>query len=167
MDARPAFIFGLVEQCATVFFLMFPVPLPSVFSTHKSLLPSFSIGEAMVLNRSTTYIHATALDPTKLNKPRQFSRSTAPAKVVDNTLWTETPAERQQRLADEVMGRKRRVENADPEQGDADAKDDATKRRKRDAELQRQVDEHTVRLALDPVRRLDRVYLCFFLFSFC
>ncbi len=113
----------------------------------------------MVLNRSTTYIHATALDPTKLNKPRQFSRSTAPAKVVDNTLWTETPAERQQRLADEVMGRKRRVE--------ADAKDDATKRRKRDAELQRQVDEHTVRLALDPVRRLDRVYLCFFLFSFC
>jgi len=96
------------------------------------------------------YIHATALDPTKLNKPRQFSRSTAPAKVIDNTLWTETPAERQQRLADEVMGRKRRVENADPEQGDADAKDDATKRRKRDAELQRQVDEHTVRLARSP-----------------
>jgi len=98
-----------------------------------------------MLNRF--YIHATALDPTKLNKPRQFSRSTAPAKVVDNTLWTETPAERQQRLADEVMGRKRRVENADPEQGDADAKDDVTKRRKRDAELQRQVEEYTVRLA--------------------
>jgi len=97
----------------------------------------------------TLYIHTTALDPTKLTKPRQFSRSTAPAKVVDNTLWTETPAERQQRLADEVMGRKRRVENADTDQDEAGgtggAKEDASKRRKRDAQLQRQVDEHTVR----------------------
>jgi len=86
------------------------------------------------------------LDPTKLNKPRQFSRSTAPAKVIDNTLWTETPAERQQRLADEVMGKKRRVENADLDQdgADADATDeDVRKRRKREAELQRQVDEYT------------------------
>jgi hypothetical protein len=90
----------------------------------------------------------TALDPTKLNKPRQFSRSAAPPKKVDNTLWTETPAERQQRLADEVMGRKRRVENADPDQdADADAKDDASKRRKRDAQLQRKVDEYTVRFS--------------------
>ncbi|KAI9509867.1 hypothetical protein F5148DRAFT_683907 [Russula earlei] len=84
------------------------------------------------------------LDPTKLNKPRQFSRSTAPPKVVDNTLWTETPEERRQRLADEVMGKKRRVENADPDQGADDADDgEAPKRRKREAELQRQVDEYT------------------------
>ena len=90
----------------------------------------------------------TALDPTKLNKPRQFSRSTATPKVVDNTLWTETPAERQQRLADEVMGKKRRVENADPDlEGDDDdaQPEDAHKRRKREAELQRQVEEYTVR----------------------
>jgi hypothetical protein len=91
----------------------------------------------------------TALDPTKLNKPRQFSRSTAPPKKVDNSLWTETPAERQQRLADEVMGRKRRVENADLDQdADAHAKDDDSKRRKRDAKLQRQVEEYTVRLSI-------------------
>ncbi|KAH9005875.1 hypothetical protein EDB86DRAFT_2770512, partial [Lactarius hatsudake] len=83
------------------------------------------------------------LDPTKLNKPRQFSRSTAPARVVDNTLWTETPAERQQRLADEVMGKKRRVENADLADLDPHAEEDANKRRKRDAELQRQVEEFT------------------------
>ncbi|KAI0271671.1 hypothetical protein BC834DRAFT_860719 [Gloeopeniophorella convolvens] len=83
-----------------------------------------------------------ALDPAKLSKPRQFSRSTAPPKVVDNTLWTETPAERQQRLADEVMGKKRRAENAEP---DADATADAQKRRRRDAELARHVDEYTVR----------------------
>ncbi|KAI9445572.1 hypothetical protein H4582DRAFT_2071210 [Lactarius indigo] len=83
------------------------------------------------------------LDPTKLNKPRQFSRSTAPARVVDNTLWTETPVERQQRLADEVMGKKRRVENADLADLDPQAEEDANKRRKRDAELQRQVEEFT------------------------
>jgi hypothetical protein len=68
--------------------------------------------------------------------------------VVDNSLWTETPAERQQRLADEVMGKKRRVENADPEEleGDKDAQqEDVHKRRKREAELQRQVEEYTVR----------------------
>ncbi|KAI0307455.1 hypothetical protein B0F90DRAFT_1621668 [Multifurca ochricompacta] len=83
------------------------------------------------------------LDPTKLNKPRQFSRSTAPAKIVDNTLWTETPAEKQQRLADEVMGRKRRVENADPDAIQDDIDEEAHKRRRREAELQRQVDEYT------------------------
>lgn len=92
----------------------------------------------------------TELDPTKLSKPRQFSRSAAPARVVDNTLWTETPAERQQRLADEVMGKKRRAENAD-DVLDPLAEEDANKRRKRDAELQRQVEEYTVRLPSPPV----------------
>ena len=96
------------------------------------------------------FLH-TALDPSKLNKPRQFSRSTAPAKVVDNTLWTETPAERQQRLADEVMGKKRRVENADITDQDPLAEEEANKRRKRDAELQRQVGEYTVRYPFLPV----------------
>ena len=83
-----------------------------------------------------------ALDPTKLSKPRQFSRSTAPARKVDNSLWTETPAERQQRLADEVLGKKRRIENADATEGD---EDEARKKRKRDAEIRREVEEHTVR----------------------
>jgi hypothetical protein len=93
------------------------------------------------MNRSTH----TELDPSKLSKPRQFSRSTAPARVVDNTLWTETPAERQQRLADEVMGKKRRAENADVTNQDPLEEEEANKRRKRDAEIQRQVDEYTVR----------------------
>ena len=98
----------------------------------------------MVLNYS--FVLYTALDPTKLNKPRQFSRSTATPKTVDNSLWTETPAEKQQRLADEVMGKKRRVENADPDQ-EGDEAADSAKRRKREAELQRQVEEFTVRLS--------------------
>ncbi|KAJ6604100.1 hypothetical protein DFH09DRAFT_1353948 [Mycena vulgaris] len=41
------------------------------------------------------------VDPTKLNA-RTLARST------DNALWTETPAERQQCLADEVSGTKYR-----------------------------------------------------------
>jgi hypothetical protein len=43
------------------------------------------------------------------------------------------------------MGKKRRVENADPESLGDEADNDAHKRRKREAELQRQVEEYTVR----------------------
>ncbi|KAJ7019498.1 hypothetical protein C8F04DRAFT_997618 [Mycena alexandri] len=81
------------------------------------------------------------LDPTKL-KPRQFARSAAPARSTDNTLWTETPAERQQRLADEVSGKKRRAANS----GDAVSAADELEARKRqriDEELRRGVEEHT------------------------
>ena len=83
------------------------------------------------------------IDPMKVNKPRQFSRSTAPARSTDTSLWTETPAERQQRLADEVLGKKRRIENAEP---DAEDEEDARKRRKRDETLKREVEEYTVRI---------------------
>ncbi|KAF9231604.1 hypothetical protein BU15DRAFT_90866 [Melanogaster broomeanus] len=80
-----------------------------------------------------------SLDPTKL-KARQFGRGSAPARDSDTSLWTETPAERQQRLADEVSGRKRRAANAEPEEDP----DEAKKRRRRDAEIRRGVDEHTL-----------------------
>ncbi|KAJ6569123.1 hypothetical protein B0H19DRAFT_1134646 [Mycena capillaripes] len=81
------------------------------------------------------------LDPTKL-KPRQFARTSAPSKSTDNTLWTETPAERQQRLADEVSGKKRRAANS----GDtvSAAEELETRKRQRiDEELRRDVEEHT------------------------
>ncbi|KAJ6511563.1 hypothetical protein C8R47DRAFT_1173634 [Mycena vitilis] len=81
------------------------------------------------------------LDPTKL-KPRQFARTSAPSKSTDNTLWTETPAERQQRLADEVSGKKRRATNS----GDAPSAAEELETRKRqriDEKLRRDVDEHT------------------------
>jgi hypothetical protein len=83
------------------------------------------------------------LDPTKL-KGRQFSRGTAPASTSKNdaSLWTETPAERQQRLADEVSGKKRRVTDA-PVDEDEDTK---AKKRRRKAEeelIRRGVEEHT------------------------
>jgi hypothetical protein len=76
-------------------------------------------------------------------KARQFSRSAAPAqKKVDNSLWTETPAERQQRLADEVSGKKRRAADAKPEDEVADGK---KKKRRMDEEvIRRGVDDYTV-----------------------
>ncbi|KAL0949026.1 hypothetical protein HGRIS_009121 [Hohenbuehelia grisea] len=82
------------------------------------------------------------IDPTKLTKGRQFARSAAPAKEIDNSLWTETPAERQQRLADEVSGKKRRAANADvglsPEE-----ELEMRKKRRRDEEIRKGVETHT------------------------
>ena len=91
-------------------------------------------------NITVSYLHfSTDIDPTKL-KARQFARSAAPAKNVDNSLWTETPAERQQRIADEVSGKKRRAANAPEEEPDPDA----IKRARTDEEIRRSIAEHTV-----------------------
>ncbi|KAI6146683.1 hypothetical protein BKA82DRAFT_4154798, partial [Pisolithus tinctorius] len=81
------------------------------------------------------------LDPTKL-KARQFGRSSGQGRDVDSSLWTETPAERQQRLADEVSGRKRKAANAEP----VEDPEDARKKKKRDEEIRRGVEEHTRRV---------------------
>jgi Protein of unknown function (DUF3752) len=82
----------------------------------------------------------TDLDPSRLTKARQFSRSSAPLKQADNSLWTETPAERQQRLADEVSGKKRRAVNAEP----VEEAEDGKKKRRMDESIRRGVDEYTV-----------------------
>ena len=58
-------------------------------------------------------------------------------------LWTETPAERQQCLADEVMGKRCCVENADLDQEDG-MEEDVHKRWKCEAELQQQIEKYTV-----------------------
>lgn len=89
---------------------------------------------------------AIAIDPTRLTKGRKFAPSTNPyAGSTDTTLWTETPAERQQRLADELSGKKRRKENAEvPDDGGRGALE-ARKRQKTEYEIQRAVTEHNVR----------------------
>ena len=78
-------------------------------------------------------------------KARQFSRGSGPVgnnNKLDNSLWTETPAERQQRLADEVSGKKRRVTDAPVDEDTTGA----NKRRKQDEErIKKNVDEYTVR----------------------
>ncbi|KAF9042216.1 hypothetical protein BJ165DRAFT_1486240 [Panaeolus papilionaceus] len=82
------------------------------------------------------------LDPTKLKKSRQFSRSAnpPPAGNKDMSLWTETPAERQQRLADEVSGKKRRVTDAPADDEEASAK---RRRKQEEAFIRKGVEEYT------------------------
>ena len=90
-------------------------------------------------NIATSYLHSsTDIDPTKL-KARQFARSAAPAKNVDNSLWTEMPAERQQRIADEVSGKKRRAANDPEKEPDANA----IERTRTDEEIRRSIAKHT------------------------
>ncbi|KAH9850625.1 hypothetical protein C2E23DRAFT_834741 [Lenzites betulinus] len=81
-----------------------------------------------------------SIDPTKLTKPRQFARTAQPSRNTDNSLWTETPAERQQRIADEVAGKRRRA--ADVDHADDDDPD-VRKRKKYEDEVRRGVEEHT------------------------
>ena len=98
------------------------------------------VSRKMKFFMSHTHQRHIALDPTKA-RPRQFARSAAPSRETSgSSLWTETPAERQQRLADEVAGRKRRAANAEPEEDPHDA----AKRRRRDEHIRRGVEEHTV-----------------------
>ncbi|EKM60659.1 uncharacterized protein PHACADRAFT_246707 [Phanerochaete carnosa HHB-10118-sp] len=85
-----------------------------------------------------------SIDPTKLTKPRQFARTSAPSRDVDSSLWTETPAERQARLADEVSGKRRRAVNADPELTE-EKQLEARKRARYEEEIRKGVDEHTRR----------------------
>ncbi|GBE78575.1 GPALPP motifs-containing protein [Sparassis crispa] len=82
-----------------------------------------------------------SIDPSKLNRPRRFARSAAPARDVDSSLWTETPAERQQRVADEVAGKRRRA--ADVDAVDVEGEGEMKKRRKHEEEVRRGVEEHT------------------------
>lgn len=84
-----------------------------------------------------------AIDPTKLTKPRQFARTSQPSRDVDTSLWTETPAERQARVADEVSGKRRRAANADPDLTE-EKQLEARKRARYEEEIRRGVDEHTV-----------------------
>jgi hypothetical protein len=82
-----------------------------------------------------------AMDPTKL-RPRQFRATAAPAVSTSNNLWTETPAEKQQRIADEVSGKKRRAADADVDEDDAQRK----LKKRRDEEIRREVEEYNVSL---------------------
>lgn len=91
-----------------------------------------------------------AIDPTRLTKGRKFAPTVNPnAGSTDTTLWTETPAERQQRLTDELSGKKRRKENSEvPDDGGRSALE-ARKRQKTEEGIQRAVAEHNVRGFVD------------------
>lgn len=86
------------------------------------------------------------MDPTKL-KSRSFQsgpkaqKSTRQGGMNDGpNLWTETPAERQQRLEDEALGKKRKAENSVPQE---EEDDEETRRKKsRDRRLKEEVERH-------------------------
>lgn len=80
------------------------------------------------------------LDPTKL-KGRQFSRGSTSTVDNDMSLWTETPAERQRRLADEVTGKKRRVTDTHAEEDEESNK--KRQRKREEAAIRKDIDHHT------------------------
>ncbi|KAG8835778.1 hypothetical protein FRC17_001172 [Serendipita sp. 399] len=64
--------------------------------------------EEWMLRPPTSAESLQSLDPTKI-KTRQFSKATGREEVKkDASLWTETPAERQVRLAEELSGKRKR-----------------------------------------------------------
>lgn len=102
----------------------------------------------LTLFNSLPLIHPSDIDTTKIIRGgRRFNASTkaptADSRGGASSLWTETPAERQQRLADEVAGKRRRIENSDPEATRGEDLERA-KRRKAEEDVRRGVDEHTV-----------------------
>ena len=81
-----------------------------------------------------------SIDTTKI-RARQFSRATGREEASkDTTLWTETPAERQQRLAEELSGKRKRA-TADVGPG-VDGL--SSKKARRDMEIREQVKKHNV-----------------------
>lgn len=86
------------------------------------------------------------MDPLR-KRPTTFSRSTADPSASGGAdkSWTETPAERRQRVADEMAGIKRK----DPDQAkkQTQGSDFGTKRR-RDEEIREEVDRYSVRFSL-------------------
>lgn len=88
------------------------------------------------------------MDTTKL-KSRTFNTSakTATKSKDSGSLWTETPAERQARMADEVLGKRKKAEvGAGGGGGEEDDLDpESIKRRRRDAQLREEVDRYNVR----------------------
>lgn len=80
-------------------------------------------------------------------KARQFSRGGSSAnRGAPNNLWTETPAERQQRIADEVAGKKRRAANAEE---DPSVSRDERKKRKNEEDIRNAVEAHNVGVVYD------------------
>ena len=90
------------------------------------------------------------LDPTKIKKGRTFNKgSSAPVDTAkDMSLWTETPAERQQHLADKVSGKKRRVTHTIADNEDEGEKLKKKRRKEEEESIRKGVEEHTVRIDL-------------------
>jgi hypothetical protein len=119
MDAQATHLIGPYEQCVCC-----------SFHSIQLLLNEASDIDTTKIIRGGRRFNASSKAPTQ-------SSSTA------STLWTETPAERQQRLADEIAGKRRRTENAEPEAEKGEELERA-KRRRAEETVRADVDKHTV-----------------------
>jgi len=82
-----------------------------------------------------------SIDPTRIKRPRKFAATAQTPRDADASLWTETPAERQQRIADEVAGKRRRV--TDVSAPSPEEERELRKKRRYEEEVRRGVEEHT------------------------
>lgn len=103
------------------------------------------------------------MDPTKL-KSRSFQQSSkvssSDRKESGPDLWTETPAERQQRMEDEVLGRKRKAVISAAGSAREEESDEKRRKRERDIRLKEEVERHNVRLSSFD-EGFSRCSLCF------
>ncbi|KAH9920322.1 uncharacterized protein B0H18DRAFT_881187 [Fomitopsis serialis] len=82
-----------------------------------------------------------SIDPTRIKRPRKFAATAQTPRDADASLWTETPAERQQRIADEVAGKRRRV--TDVSALNPEEERELRKKRRYEEEVRKGVEEHT------------------------
>ncbi|KAK8843469.1 hypothetical protein IAR55_007126 [Kwoniella newhampshirensis] len=84
------------------------------------------------------------VDPLR-KRPTTFSKSTAEPSNIDNTVWTETPAEKAQRIADEVAGVKRKKDKAGERIVSYEEEEEERRKRRRDREILDGVEKHTAK----------------------
>lgn len=90
-------------------------------------------------------------DPTKITK-RGFNQNTRRGGEANkpgeetSTLWTETPEERAKRIDEEVMGKRKRVENAAKQETESQ-RQERKKREARDAQMRAQTDAYNAAAA--------------------
>ncbi|ODO01695.1 hypothetical protein I350_06521 [Cryptococcus amylolentus CBS 6273] len=81
------------------------------------------------------------IDPLR-KRPSTFSRNTE-EKHIDSSVWTETPAEKAQRIADEVAGVKRKKDKAGDRIMTAEEEESERKRKRRDEEIKGELGKYT------------------------
>ncbi|WVW79099.1 hypothetical protein I302_101063 [Kwoniella bestiolae CBS 10118] len=82
-----------------------------------------------------------AVDPLR-KRPTTFSKSTREPESVDHSVWTETPAEKAQRIADEVAGIKRKKDKAGERIMSFDEEQEERRKRRREEDIRSELQAH-------------------------
>ncbi|WWC73289.1 uncharacterized protein I206_107255 [Kwoniella pini CBS 10737] len=82
-----------------------------------------------------------SVDPLR-KRPTTFSKSTREPESVDHSVWTETPAEKAQRIADEVAGVKRKKDKAGERIMSFDEEQEERRKRRREQEIKSTLQSH-------------------------